>query len=108
MKVHIQSLFLGFVAGAATAALVPVLMPALSEGARPMAKALLKHGLLGIERLRGAVARTAESVEDLVAEVRAEVETQLSAAAVRRSRSSSESSKSASSLQSRSNAPMVS
>jgi hypothetical protein len=113
MKVHIQSLFVGFVAGVATAALLPVLVPAVSEGARPLAKALLKHSLLGIERARGAVARASESIEDLVAEVRAEVDSQLSAsasarAASARAASAMEASKSAVAVQSRSSTSMVS
>lgn len=85
MKVHVQSLFIGFVAGAAVAAAAPVVLPALSEALRPAAKVLLKQGLLGIERARMTVARAAESVEDLIAEVRAEVEAQLAPkAAVKR------------------------
>ena len=87
MKVHIQSLFIGYIAGAATMALAPVLVPAVKEVARPVAKAFLKHGLIGMERLRGAVARATESVEDLAAEVRAEVETQLAKSNKRRTSS---------------------
>jgi len=84
MKVHIQSLFIGYIAGAATMALAPVLVPAVKEVARPVAKAFLKHGLIGMERLRGAVARATESIEDLAAEVRAEVESQLAKSNKRR------------------------
>jgi hypothetical protein len=87
MKVHIQSLFIGYIAGAATMALAPVLVPAVKEVARPVAKAFLKHGLIGMERLRGAVARATESMEDLAAEVRAEVESQLAKSNKRRTHS---------------------
>jgi hypothetical protein len=84
MKVHIQSLLIGYVAGAATMALAPILVPAVKEVARPVAKAFMKHGLIGMERLRGAVARATESMEDLAAEVRAEVESQLAKSNKRR------------------------
>jgi hypothetical protein len=84
MKVHIQSLFIGYVAGAASMALAPVLVPAVKEVARPVAKAFLKHGLIGMERLRSAIARATESMEDLAAEVRSEVESQLVKANQRR------------------------
>jgi hypothetical protein len=84
MKVHIQSLFIGYIAGAATMALAPVLVPAVKEVARPVAKAFLKHGLIGMELLRSTVARATESMEDLAAEVRAEVESQLAKSNKRR------------------------
>lgn len=80
MKVHFQSMFVGFVAGAATATVVPVVLPALTEALRPAAKVLLKQGVLAMERARLTVARATESVEDLIAEVRAEVEAQLARA----------------------------
>ena len=77
MKVHVQSLLIGFVAGAATAVVAPIVVPAVARALRPAAKVALMQGMLGLERLRVTVARAAESVEDLVAEVRAEVEAQL-------------------------------
>jgi hypothetical protein len=40
-------------------------------------KALLKHSLLALERVRTALARAAESLEDLMAEVRVEVDSEL-------------------------------
>jgi hypothetical protein len=83
MKVHLQSLFVGFVAGAATMALVPVLVPAVREVARPVSKVFYKHSLLGLEKLRSTVARLSESIEDLAAEVRAEVDAQLAKKAAR-------------------------
>jgi hypothetical protein len=108
MKVHIQSLFIGYVAGAASMALMPVLVPAVKEVARPVAKAFLKHGLIGIERLRSTIARATESMEDLAAEVRAEVETQLTAKSSLRRAKSPDATKTAIPSSSRSSSSMVS
>jgi hypothetical protein len=77
MKNGLSMLFIGFVAGAATVAALPVLTPMLTDIARPVSKAVIKHGLLGLERLRTSVALISESLDDLMAEIRAEVEVEL-------------------------------
>jgi hypothetical protein len=70
-----------FAGGVAVGAALPVVVPAVVEGGRPLAKALLKHGTIGVQRLQVLAARAAESVEDLVAEVRAEAVPAAAAAA---------------------------
>ncbi len=64
--------WLAFTAGVAAGAALPVVVPAVAEAGRPLAKALIKHGLLGFDRLRVGVARASEAVDDMVAEARAE------------------------------------
>lgn len=58
--------------GVALGLALPVVIPAVVEGGRPLAKALLKHGSLAFQRLQVLAARAAETVDDLLAEVRAE------------------------------------
>ena len=64
--------FLFFAGGVAVGVALPVIIPAVIEGGRPLAKALLKHGTLAAQRVQVAVARAAEWVEDLFAEVRSD------------------------------------
>jgi hypothetical protein len=58
--------------GVAIGLALPVVVPAVMEGGRPLAKALLKHGSLAVQRFRVLAARAAETVDDLFAEIRAE------------------------------------
>lgn len=58
--------------GVAIGLALPVVIPAVVEGGRPLAKALLKHGSIAVTRLQVLAARAAETVDDLLAEVRAE------------------------------------
>jgi hypothetical protein len=60
--------------GVAIGLALPVVIPAVIEGGRPLAKALLKHGSLAVQRFQVLAARAAESVDDLFAEIRAEAE----------------------------------
>lgn len=60
---------IGYGAGLAT----PHLLPVVPEVARPLAKATLKAGLIGIERGREFLAHLREELEDVVAEVREEL-----------------------------------
>lgn len=55
-------------------ALAPALAPALGQLVRPAAKAGIKAGLLLFERGRMAVSELRETVEDITAEVHAELE----------------------------------
>lgn len=81
MDKMIRNLFLGFAGGLAAAAVVPFLKPIAQEVGRPLVKITLKQSLLFAERVKTVAARFAESVEDLFAEVHAEVESQLAAEA---------------------------
>jgi Protein of unknown function (DUF5132) len=58
--------------GVAIGLALPVVIPAVVEGGRPLAKALLKHGSIAFQRLQVLAARAAETVDDLLAEVRSE------------------------------------
>jgi hypothetical protein len=58
--------------GVAIGLALPIVIPAVVEGGRPLAKALLKHGSIAFQRLQVLAARAAETVDDLLAEVRAE------------------------------------
>jgi hypothetical protein len=60
--------------GVAIGVTLPIIIPAVIEGGRPLAKALAKHGTINLGRLRVAVAKAAESLEDFIAEVRSEVD----------------------------------
>jgi Protein of unknown function (DUF5132) len=60
--------------GVAIGLALPVIIPAVVEGGRPLAKALLKHGSVALQRLQVLAARAAETVDDLLAEVRAEAQ----------------------------------
>jgi len=71
MKASTKNL-LFFAGGIAVGAALPVIIPAVIEGGRPLAKALMKHSALAIERVQLVVARASEWVEDLFAEVRSE------------------------------------
>jgi hypothetical protein len=78
MNLSTQHKLLGFAAGVAAAAALPVLLPILRDVARPFSKAVLKHGWLGLDAAQTMFARASETIEDLFAEVRAEVEVELS------------------------------
>ena len=57
--------------GAAVVALAAI--PAIVHAGRPIARVALKSGLLLLEKSREAIAEAGENIEDLVAEVRAEM-----------------------------------
>jgi hypothetical protein len=84
MEKRTKHLLIGFAAGVTAAAVLPVLLPVLSESGRPITKALLKRSLLALENIRAGALRVAESLEDLMAEVRTEVDSELAAKAAAR------------------------
>jgi hypothetical protein len=79
MSKHPRELLLGFAGGIGAALILPFILPVVSQTARPIAKVLLKQTLLAVERLRTLIARSSESLEDLIAEARAEVAQELEA-----------------------------
>jgi hypothetical protein len=83
MEPRTKHFLMGFAAGVTTVVVLPIIAPVLTESGRPIAKALLKRSLLAFEVMRSQALRAAEAIEDLVAEVRAEVDTELAARAVR-------------------------
>lgn len=52
--------------------LAPILLPAMGRVGRPLAKSLVRGGMMMYEKGREAIAVAGESVEDLMAEIRAE------------------------------------
>ena len=62
----------GVLVGVGVALAAPVLLPAAAAGARPLAKTLIKGGLLVATTVREVVAEAGEQFSDLVAEVQAE------------------------------------
>ena len=77
MQVRTRNFILGFASGIGTLAVLPVALPALASVARPLVKTLIKHSLLEFDKLRTSAAKASESLEDLAAEIRSEVETEL-------------------------------
>lgn len=50
----------------------PVILPVIAAAGRPLAKSLIKSGMMLYEKSREAVASAGEVMEDLIAEVRTE------------------------------------
>lgn len=66
-------LVLGLGVGAAVVAATPHVAAVLGPVLRPLARSALKHGILLYERGRELSARFAEDLEDIVAEVKADL-----------------------------------
>lgn len=64
----------GGLTGAAAVVVAPYVGPVVTAIARPLLKAVIRQGTLGFAAGRVRLARAAETLEDLVAEVRAELE----------------------------------
>jgi hypothetical protein len=75
-----RTLVIGMVAGLVAAGLVKYVVPAFSGVGRPLLKGLIKTGLVTFETGREKVAQASEVIEDLFAEVRAELEAESRAA----------------------------
>jgi hypothetical protein len=67
--------------GIAAALLVPMVLPVVARAAKPIAKAMVKSGIIVYEKGREALAELGEVMEDVVAEARAEIEQEHAAAA---------------------------
>jgi hypothetical protein len=76
MKRGTKTWLWGVGGGVVLAGLWPHVTPLLAA-TRPLLKALLKQLLLGAERLRTQAAQASEAIEDLIAEVRSELDAQL-------------------------------
>lgn len=63
----------GLAIGIGAAVLAPAVIPALSGIVKPVAKAAIKGGFLLFEKGKEAAAEVGEVVEDLLAEVKAEM-----------------------------------
>lgn len=71
-------MYRGFLFGATVALgavmLVPGVAPALARAGRPIARAAMRTGAVAYDEFRAAAAETYEQVEDIVAEVREEMQ----------------------------------
>lgn len=70
------TLLTGFVAGLIGGMVAPVLMPELSRNARPGLKRAIRVGLDLFDRAMESAGRLSETASDLIAEVRAERQTE--------------------------------
>ena len=68
--------------GVGVALVVPVVVPALGAGMRPLAKAVLKGSIMVYDKGAEVLAEAGEQLSDLVAEVRSELDATAAAAAV--------------------------
>lgn len=64
----------GLAIGLGAAILAPVVLPLVASAAKPVARALIKTGIIMYEKGREAMAECGEVFDDLVAEARAEIE----------------------------------
>ncbi len=63
----------GIAAGVGAIVLAPLLVPAVAKVGKPVAKAVIKGGIVAYEKSRTTFAEAGEAIEDLVAEVKAEL-----------------------------------
>ncbi len=68
-----RNILIGIAVGVAAAGAVKAFRPAFKGVGRPLAKGVIRSGIKIYDVSREAVAQAAEMIEDLVAEVRAEV-----------------------------------
>jgi hypothetical protein len=61
------------VTGIAAIVLLPVLVPVAAGVGKPLAKATIKGGIVLYEKGKGVIAEVGETLEDLVAEAKAEL-----------------------------------
>lgn len=60
--------------GVGVALVAPTVLPAIGAAIRPLAKSVIKGGVLLYDTVKESIAEAGEQVNDMVAEVRAEVE----------------------------------
>lgn len=61
------------VPGIAAIVLLPVIVPVVGKVAKPVAKAAVKGGIVLYERGKGVVTEVGETLEDIIAEAKAEM-----------------------------------
>jgi hypothetical protein len=59
--------------GAGVVLLAPVVIPVVGAVLKPLAKAVIKGGIMAYEGAKVSVAETKETIEDLAAEAKAEI-----------------------------------
>ncbi len=63
----------GIAAGLGAVVLAPVIIPVVAKASKPVAKAIIKGSIIAYKKSRTALAETGEVLEDIVAEVQAEL-----------------------------------
>jgi F0F1-type ATP synthase epsilon subunit len=63
----------GVAAGIGAIVLAPLVIPVVAKVAKPIAKAAIKGGIVAYEKTKIIMAETGEALEDIVAEVKAEL-----------------------------------
>jgi len=63
----------GIIAGIGAVLLAPVLIPVVAGIGKPIAKTIIKGGIVAYEKSKGAFAELGETWEDIVAEAKAEL-----------------------------------
>lgn len=64
------------VPGIAAIVLLPILVPVAGKVMKPVAKAAIKGGIVLYEKGKGVIAEVGESLEDIIAEAKAELSTE--------------------------------
>lgn len=72
MEILKSNVAIGIGAAVLATMVAPVVLPVITTAGRPLAKALIRSGMMFYEKSREAVASAGEVMEDLIAEVRAE------------------------------------
>ncbi len=73
MKI-LNGMSMGSVAmGAGVVLLAPVVIPVIGAILKPVAKAIIKGGIMAYEGAKVSIAETKETIEDLAAEAKAEI-----------------------------------
>ena len=67
------NIFTGLAMGIGVAVLAPAVLPILVGAAKPLVKAAIKGGIVLYDRSKESFAEVSEVVEDIVAEVKAEL-----------------------------------
>ena len=68
-----RNILFGLAIGIGSAVLAPIVIPILASVVKPIAKATIKGGLMLFERGKELAAEAQESMEDMVAEAKAEL-----------------------------------
>lgn len=63
----------GIIAGIGAVLLAPVLLPVVAGIGKPIAKSVIKGGLVAYERSKAAIAELGETWDDIVAEAKSEI-----------------------------------
>lgn len=82
LRIPNMSLGTGIAVGAGAVVLGPIVLPAVGGALKSLAKAAIKGGLIAYEGGKGVIAETRETLEDLTAEAKSEMEEAAKAAPV--------------------------